>query len=261
MRDVLQPERFCPCYIQLCRENWGRSCPEEGFARRICQQLQGCLLFSKHGVGCIILAHCEPKPCMDSVTVGWPVRQSWRVQEHCQAWGHRVFIPTSLPGSCLLCYPGSWQQTQPESQHSKFDSVQFWRAGEVFAGTSYERMRQLKSLSLRHYVLWGGGKNKSILKACRSFTKHLFKAIWPMWYTHCVIVAVHAGPCMMSVSLRCLWLAPCFPRSWSRLHTTGIQLSRLFPTLIQSPQPAIFYSQEKLLLSEPKHSSGWSLCM
>lgn len=44
------------------------------------------------------------------------------------------------------------------SQHSKFNSVEFWRAGEVFAGPSSEQMRQLRSLSLRHYVLWGRGK-------------------------------------------------------------------------------------------------------
>lgn len=110
-------------------------------------------------------------------------------------------------------------------------TLQFWRAGEVFAGASYEQMRQLRSLSLRHYVLWRG-KNKSLLKACKNFIKHLFREIWPMWYTHYVIVVVCAGPCMMSVSLRCLWLGPCFRRSWSRLHTTGIQLPRLFPTLI-----------------------------
>lgn len=68
-----------------------------------------------------------------------------------------LVCPGALPGMGTLCVPPtslptSWHHTQ----HSKFDSVQLWTSGEMFAGTSYEQMRQLRSLSLRHYMLWEG---------------------------------------------------------------------------------------------------------
>lgn len=111
----LHPERFCPCSVQICRENWGRSCLEEMFAGRICQWLQGCLSFSKQWAGCVIWAHGEPKLCAGDVTVGWQVQQSQSAQEHCQAWGHSLFLPTSLPApacspSRLVAAEGPAQQ-------------------------------------------------------------------------------------------------------------------------------------------------------
>lgn len=123
----------------------------------VCKEdLSGWLSFSKHGAGCVILHTVNQS-------------HAWAVSQ----WGGSSSRPivsrsTARPGdtvcpspphcqllSCLLCHPGSWQHS---SQHSKLHSVQSWALGEVFAGLRYEQMRQLRSVSLRHYVLWGGGR-------------------------------------------------------------------------------------------------------
>lgn len=130
---------------------------------------------------------------MDNVMVGWLVWQSW-----CGDMGTLCVPPSSLPAS--------WQHTQ----HSKFNSVQLWASGEVFAGTSSEQMRQLRSLSLQHYMLWGGGRINPYSKLAGAspsiYLGNLAGVVHPLCTCGCLCRALH------DVSLCALSLAWClFP--------------------------------------------------
>lgn len=103
----------------------------------------------------VLFGHTVNQSCARAMSQWGGRSSSPRVPRSTARHGDTV---CSSPPHCQLLpalHPGLWQQ---RAQHSKFHSVQFWASGEVFAGTSCEQMRQLRSLSLRHYVLWGGGR-------------------------------------------------------------------------------------------------------
>lgn len=119
--------------------------------RGFVSSFRGVCYLASMGAGCVILAHGETKPCMDDA-VGGGQSYSPSVSGAVPGLGTQCVHPHPTARPCLLCRPAWWQPEVPAQQ------IQLCSSGEWGSVCRYELCTNeaLRSLSLRHYMLWGG---------------------------------------------------------------------------------------------------------